>query len=119
MRSTTVQALLLGLLALTSRGNAIPGGLVLDDGRVLHSPCVQHPSVTCALTHDFWGRPAQEVGRTYRPLTVLSLAVDRAWGRGRPWAYHLTNVLLHVGATLALFAFLGAWTMREKAENRP
>ena len=40
-----------------------------------------------------------------RPLPYFSFAVDRAiWG-GTPFGYHLTNLLVHVVAALALFDF--------------
>lgn len=108
LRSPRAVAVLLALLALASYANALSGEFVLDDGRaVVNNRCVvEQPGPACAFTSDFWGRPARQVGRTYRPLTVLSFALDWAWGNGRPWAFHLVNVLLHAGATLAVFALL-------------
>jgi protein O-mannosyl-transferase len=100
--------LLLALLGAGAYANAIDNGFVLDDGRaVLRNRCVQRqPGPACAFGSDFWGRPGREVGRTYRPLVVLSFAVDWRWGGGRPWALHLTNVLLHAAATVAVFLLL-------------
>jgi len=40
----------------------------------------------------------------YRPLTTLSYAVDRAWGGGRTAAFHATNLLIHLGVVLLVFA---------------
>jgi len=117
MSSRVSQALLLGLLALGSYSNAVTNGFVLDDQRaVLANPCVTGPNsaLGCAFTHDFWGRPGRDVGRTYRPLTVLSFALDRLWGGERAWPFHLTNILLHLAATLAVFAFLSALVPRQQ-----
>jgi protein O-mannosyl-transferase len=40
---------------------------------------------------------------TGRPVVNLSLALDYALGGTAPWSYHVTNLLIHVLATLALF----------------
>ena len=38
-----------------------------------------------------------------RPLPYLTFAIDRALGGVRPFGYHLTNLMIHVIAALALF----------------
>lgn len=46
-----------------------------------------------------------------RPLAAYSLALNYAWGGLEPFGYHLTNVILHLAAGLALFAWLSRlWT---------
>ncbi|MFM7291867.1 MAG: hypothetical protein ACKO6B_11630, partial [Planctomycetia bacterium] len=46
-----------------------------------------------------------------RPLPYLTFAIDHAiWGK-RAFGYHLTNLVIHVGAALALF-FLARTTLR-------
>ena len=107
------------LLAGLRYATALDGGFVLDDHRaILGNSCVvQHPGPACAFSRDFWGRPAREVGRSYRPLAVLTLALDWAVGGGKPFAFHLSNVLFHVGATLAVLAFfLALQKKRERVE---
>jgi len=42
----------------------------------------------------------------YHPLTMLSLLGDASWHGPGPWGYHLTNILLHAGAAVALFLAL-------------
>jgi tetratricopeptide (TPR) repeat protein len=83
-------------------------GFVLDDGRaVLRNRCVvAAPTPACAFSSDFWGRPAREVGRSYRPLVALSFALDWRLGGGRPLLFHLGNVLLHAAVSLLLFLVL-------------
>jgi len=44
----------------------------------------------------------------YRPLLTVSFMPDTWLGGGAPWAYHLTNVLLHVAGTLLAFRCLEA-----------
>ena len=42
----------------------------------------------------------------FRPLSSLSFALDwELWGTNM-WGYHLTNIVLHAGATVAVFALL-------------
>lgn len=42
----------------------------------------------------------------YRPLLTLSLMLDARLGGTAPFIYHLTNILIHLGASWLLFAFL-------------
>lgn len=53
----------------------------------------------------------------WRPWTYVSLWFDSLWGAGRPFAFHLTNVLLHAACSVLVFRLLarlglgttGAW----------
>lgn len=55
----------------------------------------------------FWSQQeAGDVRVYYRPLTLLSFAVDKALHGSNPAGYHLTNVALHVAASLCLLALL-------------
>jgi tetratricopeptide (TPR) repeat protein len=42
----------------------------------------------------------------YRPIQRLTYVWDYAWFGFAPWGYHLTNLLLHGGAAIALYIFL-------------
>lgn len=42
----------------------------------------------------------------YRPLQRLTYSLDYALYALAPWGYHLTNILLHTAAALALFLFI-------------
>jgi len=42
----------------------------------------------------------------FRPVVLLSLAVDGWLGSGKPWWYHLTNVLLHAAVSALVVMFL-------------
>lgn len=73
-----------------------------DDGEyVLSNPIV----------HDVPGH-LRELGTAfvvgnYHPLTLLSLGGDYAVAGARPFVFHLTNVLLHVAATILAFLIAG------------
>ncbi|MDD5593916.1 MAG: tetratricopeptide repeat protein, partial [Candidatus Margulisbacteria bacterium] len=41
----------------------------------------------------------------YRPLVTLSLMLDAQWGGTAPWAYHLTNLILHLLVSCLVFLF--------------
>jgi Flp pilus assembly protein TadD len=47
----------------------------------------------------YWRNP----GTYYRPLLNVSLMLDAVWGGIKPFAYHLTNVLLHLACGMLMF----------------
>jgi protein O-mannosyl-transferase len=49
----------------------------------------------------YW--PSQWSTDGYRPLTLLAFAVEWVIGRGAPWMFHLTNILLNAACAVALF----------------
>ena len=65
-----------------------------------------------------WWTPAGLTVDYFRPLVVLSFALDGFLYGTHAWGYHFTNLLVHVGATLlvwriarhALGEGFGAWT---------
>jgi Flp pilus assembly protein TadD len=46
----------------------------------------------------------------WHPLTWISLQADAAIGSGKPWAFHVTSVVLHAAATVLLFLLLRTLT---------
>lgn len=42
----------------------------------------------------------------YHPLAMISLALDYKIGGGETWAYHTTNILIHLVSTALLFWFI-------------
>jgi len=48
----------------------------------------------------------EPMAENYHPLTFLTLMVDYAVGNGDPLPFHLTNLLLHLLATIAVFVFI-------------
>lgn len=83
--------------------NTLSAGLVWDDIPVVEkNPAVQSLSGIPRLFASPYFTDANAGDRAYRPVTMASLAVDRALGGGRPWVFHLTNAMLH-GLASALF----------------
>lgn len=77
-----------------------------DPDYVTHNPMVaQGLSWNGVVTAFTTGHAAN-----YHPLTWISHMVDVEFYGLRPAGHHLTNLLLHLGATLLLFAFLARTT---------
>ena len=51
----------------------------------------------------------------YRPMLSLSFMWDAILGGGKPWMFHLTNVLLHAGATTLLYLVLRRFSLSRQA----
>ena len=75
--------------------------LVLED-TTLHSL----RNLPAFFTRPFW--PGQTGLIYYRPLITALYALDYSLGHGRPWPFHLTNLLGHVLASLL------AWQLARK-----
>lgn len=93
---------LLAALALLVDLNSLPGTFVGDDIPIVAGdPRVATMDIQAIFTTDYWGL-GQNSG-LYRPLTLLTFAVDRRLFGARPGPHHVVNVLLHAGVVL-LFA---------------
>ncbi len=76
-----------------------------------HVYVIEKAQVLAGLTTESirWAFTATDAG-FWHPLTWLSLIVDREiWGLN-PGGYHITNILLHLAATLLLFTALNRLT---------
>jgi len=60
-----------------------------------------------AFDRPYWPPPS-EAG-LYRPVTILSLAIDWSIAGGRPWWPHLVNALWHGLASVLLVFILARW----------
>jgi len=93
-------AMVSGLVgALLVYGNALANGFVLDDGGViLRNPLVTSPATAWrAFAQPYW---PDAVGGQYRPLGILTFALDWQLSGGDPRWFHAVNVLWHAVATL-------------------
>src|SRR6266540_1541641 len=87
--------------------NGLGGGFTYDDKAIVRdNPRIRSPgSVPQIFATSYFGGP-RGAGTVYRPLLLLSYAVQW-WIHGRQAvAFHAVNVLLHAGATLLLAALL-------------
>ncbi len=106
--------LLLTALALLTYANSFPGAFIQDDLHIVrNNPLIQNLDLRTIFTSDYWHGYANS--GLYRPMTILSLGVNRALLGSAPWGFHLVNVLLHTGATLLLWRLLRRWGLSKAA----
>lgn len=74
--------------------NSFGGVMLLDDRYIEKTPALGDAGL--------WG----EIRRSSRPLVDLSFAFNRAVGGPEPFGYHVFNLLVHLAATLTLFALV-------------
>jgi len=82
-------------------------GFVQDDRAVVEHNQAAH-SLTAAIgaaAEPYWPAPPQ----LWRPLTIVSFAVDWSLGGGRPGVLHIANAVWHGVVTLLLFLLLARW----------
>jgi tetratricopeptide (TPR) repeat protein len=101
------QAAVLVLACVLTYANAIGGGFTYDDKAIVRdNPRIHTPAnFSKIFTTSYFGGPRGS-GTAYRPVLLVSYAVQW-WIHGRQAAaFHAVNVLLHAGATLLLAALL-------------
>lgn len=105
-RASALVALGAGLLAAVAYAHAIRGGFVYDDAYLIGAnPAVRSLGAALAsFGRSYWGH-MKGVAPYYRPLPVVSYALDHAVTGLDPSAYHTTNVILHA-ACAALVGLL-------------
>jgi protein O-mannosyl-transferase len=95
----------IGIAAVLVFGAALGNGFVYDDHFLVEgNPLVRQLDVVGIFTTHYWeGGSDYNPSGHYRPLTVLSLAMD-GLGEFGPFRFHLTNVLLHALNSLLAYA---------------
>lgn len=118
-RSFRATLALLALLTIIAGLPALRGEWILDDGPLIASnPAVKQltaDNVRRLLTQSMWDldlsaaqlRPYLSY---YRPLVMLSYALDWQWSGGDPVAFHVTNLLLHALTVFLAGRALWRWT---------
>ncbi|MBI2505164.1 MAG: tetratricopeptide repeat protein [Candidatus Latescibacteria bacterium] len=107
-----VVPLLWGLVIL-AYARALGNGFCFDDqGIVVDNPLVSEGRWGAILLSDYWS--GEHTG-LYRPLTIASFALNHLVFGGQAWAYHLVNLLLHLGAITLLYLLVAAWLTPEGA----
>ena len=99
-------ASILGLLVLLSFGGSLFGEFVWDDDPlILKNPQVRNGDLGHLVTSSFWdsGDQHDRFRAFFRPVVLLSYAVDHALWKNQPFGYHLTNLLLHFGCCLLVY----------------
>jgi tetratricopeptide (TPR) repeat protein len=94
------------LLAVLVYANSLANGFAYDDVWIIQNRGLVHDlwRLPELLTTDYW--PDRFGSGLYRPLTLLTFAIDWwLWG-GDPLGFHLVNILLHAAVTAGLAALL-------------
>ncbi len=102
-----VPLLLVAAVAITF-ANSFPGVFIQDDLYIVRdNPLVAHLDLWRIATSEYWH--GIESNGLYRPLTILSLALNRLLLGAEPLGFHLVNVLLHAAVTVLLYHLLLRW----------
>jgi tetratricopeptide (TPR) repeat protein len=100
-------ALLLGCLLavfiLSAYSNSLFAPLTLDDS---HSFVTEPKVLGFSFSLDAVAELAKTKFGLYRFVPMLTFALDLQWGSGSLMAFHITNVIIHLAATLALYFLL-------------
>jgi tetratricopeptide (TPR) repeat protein len=105
-------AIALGLLALLPFLNGLRADFTFDDKAIVRdNPRISSPGRAGEIfTSHYFGGPLS-TAKNYRPVVLLTYAVQR-WTTGKdPLPFHVVNVGLHAGATLLLAVWLLALGM--------
>jgi hypothetical protein len=104
--------ILCALVAVLVYWRAFDNGFALDDVRLVEGnpAIVSLAHLPTLFVEPYWNIPGEDYG-LYRPLTIASLAVNRAVFGPGAFGFHLVNVLLHAAvAALAWLALRRAGT---------
>ena len=103
MRAGRAYALALAV-ALATSVTSLKNGFVFDDVHVIQQDARIHTlkDFPALLEAPFWGKGYEE--NAYRPATTVAFALDWAAGGGRPFAFHLTNVVLNLAVVAMVLA---------------
>ncbi len=96
------------IAVLAAYANALDGGFAWDDHSLIEEQEIVRELAPLSTYFErmFWSDSLKlKVSRNfYRPLVTWSYALEwQAWN-GQPGGFHLTNLLLHLGVTLLVFA---------------
>jgi Tfp pilus assembly protein PilF len=81
-------------------GNTLRNEFTMDDGLyIVNNPQVTQPSVRELFEPN-------KISNVFRPVTFATLAFNWKVNGGRPFGFHLLNLLLHAAVTLLLYLLL-------------
>jgi protein O-mannosyl-transferase len=114
--TTRVVAALLVVLALIVYANTIPGRFVFDDTVIVQgNPSIQGLGgrhLGEIFGGHYW-RSVESRGGLYRPVVILTYALNYAWGGEDPAGYHVVNMALHAANAVLV------WILLESLFARP
>lgn len=94
----------IALLALAASATSLLNGFTYDDRLlILQNPRVHHLAHLGRLWAETYWPPWMGAG-LYRPLTMSAFTVEWFIGRGAPWVFHATNVVLYITVSILVYA---------------
>ncbi len=89
-----------------------------DENLILENKYVQNiKNIPLFFTAKYWRYMHPGIKDHYRPITVISVAIDYFIWKDNPFGYHLTNLLLHILNCILVY-MLGLMLMRGHCEER-
>ncbi len=108
------QVLVAALAALTY-SSALGNGFVFDDVAVVRDNMqlrqIDLAGIVGIFTSDYWSGFHGDHSGLYRPLTMLSYAMQ--YGGSHAWPYHLVNLLLHAACAWGLYRLVNRLSQNE------
>jgi hypothetical protein len=107
--SLRARALAVALAAAAVYAGTLRHGFVYDDTpEIVNNEAIESlVNVPRLFAHGAWSG-AGDANPIYRPLTAATYAIDHAIAGRSPWAFHLTNVVLHAVASALVVALATA-----------
>jgi Flp pilus assembly protein TadD len=99
--------LLLAVLAVAVYAGTLGNQFTFDDRAIIESDpsAARLQNIPRLLISPYWTGEGR-ANRLYRPVTSLSFALNGILGGGRPWTFHLVNLLLHALVCIVLYLLL-------------
>jgi len=104
-----MMVVLLGATTALAYRNTLPGQFVYDDKKIIfNNPLIQKlDRIPLLFGTPYWGmnigQPKTFKGSLYRPLTMVTFALNYYVGALDPNGYHVMNLVLHIGVSLLLW----------------
>src|SRR3990172_4872050 len=97
------------LLGLGIYSNSLQNSFHYDDGHhIVQYPYIQSPkNIPSFFTEHRMFSGMSGLFLHYRPLVMVSYALNYYFGRLEPSGYHLVNLALHIGSAYLLFLVIG------------
>ncbi len=110
-RKNLIAVIVISVVAVGCYVNSLGSGFTFDDGDMIKNNLLIRSlgNVGKIFTTSWWWGGAHKQSHEYRPLTVLSFALNYRINQLRPFGYHLANVFLHTAASVLFFLFLKTW----------
>jgi protein O-mannosyl-transferase len=103
LRPDVIAVISIVLLAVAASATSITNGFAFDDVYIIETNKAIHSLARWweLAVGSYW--PPERGGDLYRPLTMLSFALQWAAGGGSPLPFHITNIVLYAVVCVAFY----------------